>query len=265
VAVELKSPQELERMQVAGKLVAQILDRLHDLIEPGVTTADLDREAEQMVDDAGAVAAFKDYPHPHGGPAFPSVLCTSLNEEIVHGIPSAKTILKKGDILSVDCGVKIGGFYGDSARTFGVGEVDDTTKKLLKTTHLALQVAIETCTVGRRLNELGFNVQQLVEKNGFSVVRDFVGHGVGRRLHEEPQVPNFCDGNPKRGMKLRAGMVIAIEPMVNVGSYETEILDDRWTVVTKDRSLSAHFEHTVAITEDGPQIFTVCDEAKLAL
>lgn len=257
MAVELKTPAELERMREAGRLVGRILDRVAELIAPGVTTAELDRVAEKMVNDAGALSAFKDYPHPHGGTPFPSVLCTSLNHEVVHGIPSDKTVLKEGDILSVDCGVKLGGFYGDSARTFAVGALDSEAKKLLDITHQSLQVAIETCSVGRRLNELGHGVQRLVESNGFSVVRDFVGHGVGRSLHEEPQVPNFCDGNPKRGLKLRPGLVLAIEPMVNIGSQDTEVLDDEWTVVTKDRSLSAHFEHTVAITEDGPRVLTL--------
>ena len=249
-------------MEEAGRLVGRILDRLGELIEPGVSTADLDRVAEKMIDDAGAIAAFKDYPHPHSGPAFPSVLCTSPNEQIVHGIPSKNVILKSGDILSIDCGAKLDGFFGDSARTYLVGDVGQDARKLVEITHQALQLAIEKCTVGRRLNELGHNVQQFVENNGFSVVRDFVGHGVGRRLHEDPQVPNFCDGNPYRGMKLRAGMVLAIEPMVNAGTYETQVLDDEWTVVTKDRMLSAHFEHTVAITDDGPRVLTACNRAE---
>lgn len=261
MAVEIKTPDEIAKMREAGLLVARILDRLDELIEPGVSTAELDREAEQMIVDAGAIAAFKNYPHPHQGRAFPSVLCTSLNEQIVHGIPSDDVVLKTGDILSVDCGAKLNGFYGDSARTYPVGEVCTEAKKLVEITELALQVAIETCTVGRRLNELGHNVQHFVENNGFSVVRDFVGHGVGRRLHEDPQVPNFCDGNPNRGMKLRAGMVLAIEPMVNAGTHETQVLEDEWTVVTKDRMLSAHFEHTVAITEEGPQVLTTCNGA----
>lgn len=256
MAVELKTPAEIERMRRAGQLVAAILDKVGELVAPGVTTLDLDRAAEQLIVDAGAVSAFKDYPHPHGGPAFPAVLCTSLNEQIVHGIPSDETVLREGDILSVDCGVKLDGFFGDSARTYRVGRVSPQVKKLLETTYQALQVAIDTCSVGRRLNELGFRIQQLVERNGLSVVRDFVGHGVGRELHEAPQVPNFCDGNPKKGLKFRAGMVIAIEPMVNLGSFETEVLKDQWTVVTKDRKRSAHFEHTVAITERGPDVLT---------
>jgi methionyl aminopeptidase len=256
MAVELKSLHELNRMKDAGHLVCRILDRIAELVEPGITTAILDREAEKMMLDAGAQSAFKNYPHPSSGPAFPKVLCTSLNEEIVHGIPSDNVVLKQGDILSVDCGVKLNGFYGDSARTFAVGEIAQTPKRLLEITEHALQLAIETCCVGRRLNELGLAVQQFVEDNGFSVVRDFVGHGVGRQLHEDPQVPNFCDGDPFRGLKFRAGMVVAIEPMVNVGTYETTLQKDQWTVTTRDGKLSAHFEHTVAITEDGPRVLT---------
>lgn len=256
MAVELKSRAELEKMRRAGQLVARILDRIGELVAPGVTTAELDREAERMILEAGAVSAFKHYPHPHGGPEFPSVLCTSRNEEIVHGIPSESVRLQEGDILSVDCGVKLDGFFGDSARTFAVGEVSEERKHLLDTTRKALQMAIDVCIVGRRLNELGYRVQKYVEDQGLSVVREFVGHGVGRSLHEEPQVPNFCDGNPNKGLKLKAGMVLAIEPMVNLGVDATEILADQWTVVTKDRRCSAHFEHTVAITKDGPEILT---------
>ncbi|MCA9564797.1 MAG: type I methionyl aminopeptidase [Myxococcales bacterium] len=254
--VELKTPQEVERMRAAGRLVAQILDEVTRLIEPGISTGELNRVAAKLVEDAGAEAAFLNYPHPHGGPVFPGVLCTSLNEEVVHGIPSTSVILKEGDILSVDCGVKLNGFYGDSARTIGIGKLPERTQQLLDVTRQSLHLAIEKCTVGGRLNELGKAVQDHVEAAGFAVVREFVGHGIGRNLHEEPQVPNFCDGNPKKGLKFRAGMVIAIEPMVNVGSPETSTLSDHWTVVTRDRSLSAHFEHTVAITDDGPLIMT---------
>jgi methionyl aminopeptidase len=256
MAVELKTSREIKVMRKAGALVSRILDRVGELVKPGVSTLELDRIAEALVNEAGAEAAFKDYPHPHGGPAFPSVLCTSLNEEIVHGIPSDRVVLKEGDILSVDCGVKLNGFYGDSARTYAVGTVSAEAKKLLEVTNQALQVAIDLCSVGRRLNELSKSVQEFVETNGMSVVRDFVGHGVGRRLHEDPQVPNFCDGNPNRGLRFKAGMVIAIEPMVNIGGPGTDILDDQWTIVTDDRSLSAHFEHTVAITKDGPVVLT---------
>ncbi len=258
MGLELKSKSEIARMREAGSLVARILDRMGELVAPGVSTAELNAVAEKMIDDAGAISAFKGYRHPHNGPEFPAVLCTSRNEEIVHGIPSRHTVLKEGDIISIDCGAKLDGFFGDSARTFAVGRVAEPVQKLLETTNQALQIAIETCSVGRRLNELGFQVQQFVENKGFSVVQDFVGHGVGRNLHEEPQVPNFCDERRRnKGLKFRAGMVIAIEPMVNMGTSLTEILDDHWTVVTADRQLSAHFEHTVAITDDGPEVLTL--------
>lgn len=256
MAIELKTGAEIERMHRAGQLVKAILDRLEEEVGPGVSTAELDACAEAMMADAGAESAFKNYPHPARGPAFPGVLCISRNEEVVHGIPSADVVLLEGDVVSVDCGVKLDGFYGDAARSYAVGRVSDEAKKLLEITEQALHLAIEMCSVGGRLSALGHRIQQFVEGQGFSVVRDFVGHGVGRRLHEAPEVPSYCDGNPNRGLKLRPGMVIAIEPMVNVGSFETEILDDAWTVVTRDRSLSAHFEHTVAVTQEGPRVLT---------
>ncbi|MBN1945028.1 MAG: type I methionyl aminopeptidase [Bradymonadales bacterium] len=256
MAIELKTAAEIEQMRAAGQLVRQVLDAIGVELEPLMTTGHLNRLAERMISDAGAVPAFLGYPHPRGGAAFPAVLCTSRNEEIVHGIPSDRVVLKEGDILSVDCGVRLQGFYGDAARSYAVGKVDERAKNLLEVTNQALHLAIEMCSVGARLNGLGKIVQEHVERHGFSVVRDFVGHGIGRRLHEEPRVPNYCDGNPMGGPILRAGMVLAIEPMVNEGSHLTEVLEDRWTVVTRDRSRSAHFEHTVAITQSGPEILT---------
>ena len=198
-------------------------------------------------------AAFKNYRV--GRHVFPCCLCISVNEEVVHGIPSKKRILEEGDIVSVDFGVQKNGYFGDSARTFPVGKIDDTAADLLKVTKEALDKGIEQMYATRRLQDIGAAIQQHVESFKFTVVRDFVGHGIGRGLHEDPQVPNY--GKPGKGIRLKPGMVLAIEPMVNVGTHEVEVLDDNWTVVTKDRSLSAHFEHTIAITKDGPQILTV--------
>ena len=248
MAVVLKSAAEIEKMHKAGRVVRQILDMLHQVVKPGVSTQDLDRAAEDMLKELGAKSAFKGY---HG---YPAVLCTSVNEEVVHGIPSAKRILQEGDIVSVDFGAFVEGYCGDSATTIPVGKVSAEAEKLLKVTEQSLYAAIDVVKPGATLGDVGWAVQKVVEDNGFSVVRDFVGHGIGTAMHEDPQVPNY--GQPGRGLRLKQGMVIAIEPMVNVGGYDVQVLKDGWTAVTRDKSLSAHFEHTVAVTADGARILT---------
>jgi methionyl aminopeptidase len=249
VAVILKSAREVEHMRRAGKVVRQVLNHVRDLVKPGATTLDLENAAEALLKELGAKAAFKGY---HG---YPAVLCTSVNHEVVHGIPSKARVLKEGDIVSIDCGAIVDGFYGDAAITVPVGEkIDKKTQRLLAATQASLQAAIEIVKPGATLGDIGAAVQEVVEAEGFSVVRDFVGHGIGTRMHEDPQVPNY--GERGRGMKLREGMVIAIEPMVNAGKPGVEVLKDGWTAVTEDGSMSAHFEHTVAVTATGAMILT---------
>ena len=243
-----RSDAEIDRMQAANQLVADVLASLEAAVAPGVTTEDLDRLAERLVREGGAIPAFKGYR------GYPATLCASINEEVVHGIPSKARVLKSGDIVSLDIGVKVGGFYGDSAVTVPVGTVPEATTQLLQVTRQSLDRAIEQVRVGGRLSDLGHAVQQWVESHGFSIVREFVGHGIGEKLHEEPQIPNY--GEPGRGPKLAAGMVLAIEPMVAMGKPETKVLKDGWTAVTRDGSLAAHFEHTVAVTSAGPRVLT---------
>ena len=243
-----KSASEIERMRTANMLVADVLHELETLVAPGVTTADLDAAAEKLVRAAGAEPAFKGYR------GYPATLCASINEEVVHGIPSKKRALGEGDIVSLDMGVKLNGFYGDSAVTVPVGRVSDQVLKLLKVTQEALELAIAQVRVGGRVSDIGHAVQRHVEANGFSVVREFVGHGIGSALHEDPQIANY--GEPGRGPRLAEGMVLAIEPMVNMGRSAVKVLADGWTAVTKDGSLSANFEHTVAVTRDGPLVLT---------
>jgi methionyl aminopeptidase len=247
--VVCKSAAEIEKMRRSGHIVRQVLDYLRTLVAPGVTTMDLERAAEKKIEELGAKPAFKGYYD------YPCVLCTSINQEIVHGIPSAKRELKEGDIVSIDCGVVLDGYYGDAAITVPVSdEISDELQKLLKVTEDSLYRGIEAARLGNTVGDVGAAVQELVEAHGFSVVREFVGHGIGTRLHEEPQVPNY--GTRGHGMPLREGMVLAIEPMVNSGKPGTKLLNDKWTAVTEDGSYSAHFEHCVAITKDGPLILT---------
>ncbi len=249
MAVLLKSSNEIEKMRRAGHVVRQVLELVRSHVKPGATTLDLEKAAEKHIADLGAKPAFKGY---HG---FPCVLCTSVNSEVVHGIPSSKRVLKEGDIVSVDCGAIVDGYYGDSAITVPVGEkIDPDTARLLRVTEASLQSGIAAVKPGATLGDIGAAVQAVVEAEGFSVVRDFVGHGIGTHMHEDPQVPNF--GQKGRGMKLRTGMVIAIEPMVNIGKPEVMVLEDGWTAVTGDGSMSAHFEHTVAVTATGSKILT---------
>jgi len=250
-----KSPAELEKMRKAGLLVHQILQRMKQMVQPGVTTLDLEVEAERMMKDAGAKPAFKGYYVPAAGGRYPFVLCTSVNEEVVHGMPSAKRVLKEGDIVSIDTGVAIDGYYGDSAITVPVGRISEEVKRLLAVTEESLELAISQMKAGNRLFDVCGAVERHVTQNGFSVVREFVGHGIGASLHEEPQVPNYVDRR-NENPRLKEGMVLAIEPMVNAGRPETKVLGDRWTAVTCDGSFAAHFEHTVAVTSNGPWVLT---------
>jgi methionyl aminopeptidase len=250
-----KSPEDLEKMRRSGLLVWKILSELERMVEEGVTTLDLEQVAEKMIRDAGAKPAFKGYYVPAVGATYKYVLCTSVNAEVVHGMPSAKRVLKKGDVVSIDTGVSLEGFFGDAAVTIPVGEVDETTKKLLKVTREALELAMDQVRPDNRLHDVCGAVEQHVVSNGFSIVREYVGHGIGTRLHEEPQVPNYVDRRSENP-RLREGMVLAIEPMVNAGRAETRVLRDGWTAVTKDGSYSAHFEHCVAVTPDGPWVLT---------
>jgi methionyl aminopeptidase len=247
--ITIKSSREIETMAEAGRLVAETLALVASHVAAGVSTGELDRIAEDFIrSHPGARPSFK------GLYDFPASLCTSVNHEIVHGIPSRRRILKDGDLVSVDCGVCVEGLHADSAVTVPVGEVTETAERLLKVTREALEAGIKAAVVGNHVGDIGHAVQRVVEAAGFSVVRELVGHGIGTSFHEEPQVPNF--GKPKRGARLATGMTIAIEPMVNVGRPDIRTLDDKWTVVTVDGSLSAHFEHTVAIEPDGPRILT---------
>ena len=249
MAVVLKSSKEIEKMRAAGIVVRETLDLVRSLVKPGVTTLDLEKAAEAHILSRKAKAAFKGY---HG---YPCVLCTSVNGEVVHGIPSAKRVLREGEIVSVDCGAIVDGYVGDAAITVPVGEkIDTRTARLLKVTEASLYAAISVVRPGATLGDVGWAVQKMVEAEGFSVVRDFVGHGIGAHMHEDPQVPNF--GQAGKGMKLREGMVIAIEPMVNAGAADVQVLADGWTAVTVDGSMSAHFEHTVAVTAAGARILT---------
>jgi methionyl aminopeptidase len=248
MAIVCKSPAEIDKMRRAGQIVRQVLDEMRTMVKPGITTMDLERTAEKLIRDFGAKPAFKGYYD------YPCVLCTSVNDEIVHGIPSENRALKEGDLVSIDCGVVLDGYYGDSAVTVPVGNVTPDAKKLLDVTEQSLYKGINAAVVGATVGDVGAAVQQFVEANGFSVVREFVGHGIGTRLHEDPQVPNY--GTKGHGPRLREGMVIAIEPMVNAGKSGARLLDDKWTAVTEDGSYSAHFEHCVAVTPDGPMILT---------
>ncbi len=236
----IRSPREIEHLKKSNVIVAEVFRELKKVIEPGITTKELDQITEKIILSKGAIPAFKGYR------GFPASLCVSINEEVVHGIPSQRR-LKEGDIVSLDVGVNLNGYFGDGAITLPIGEVDQEAQRLLEVTERALYIGIEKAKVGNRLFDISYAIQSWVEGHGFSVVRDFVGHGIGRDLHEEPQIPNF--GSPHQGPRLEKGMVFALEPMVNEGTYEVKILSDGWTVVTADGKRSAHFEHTIAITE----------------
>ena len=243
-----KSQKEIDKMRAAGQLVGSVLQELRAMVAPGMTTLEVNDAAERMIRDAGAYPTFKGYN------GFPFSICASVNEQVVHGFPSHYA-LKEGDIFSIDVGVTLEGFVGDTAATIPVGEVGDDLKKLIRVTEECLQLAIEQCRPGNHLGDIGYAVQSHAEAHGYSVVRDYVGHGIGRRMHEDPQIPNY--GKPGKGPKIKKGYVFAIEPMVNMGSLHTKTLKDGWTVVTVDGKPSAHSEHTIAITEAGPEVLTL--------
>jgi methionyl aminopeptidase len=246
--ITLKSPREIDLMRRAGQVVATILHEMCEMVQPGISTGELDRFAESRCKDLGVKPAFKGY---HG---FPACVCISVNDEVVHGIPSKKRVLQAGDIVGMDFGVIYDGWFGDSARTVPVGNVSKEALDLMARTEESLRRGIDQARAGNRIFDIGHAIQNYVEGFGYGVVREFVGHGIGRALHEEPQVPNF--GPRGKGLALKEGMVLAIEPMINAGSHEVRVLSDGWTAVTADRSLSAHFEHTVAITPEGPRVLT---------
>jgi methionyl aminopeptidase len=246
--IELKSPVQIAHMREAGRILADAFRMCRDLVKPGVSTLEIDREVESLIRERKAKPAFKGYR------GFPATICASINEEVVHGIPAARRRLREGDIIGLDLGAIVEGYYADAAVTLPVGEVTDEARRLLDVTRESLELGIAECRPGRRMGDVSVAVQRHVEAAGFGVVRAFVGHGIGRALHEDPQVPNF--GEAGRGPLLRAGMVLALEPMVTMGHWEVRVLADRWTAVTVDGSLAAHFEHTVAVTEHGPDVLT---------
>ena len=249
MAVVIKTAVEIEKMRASGRILRKVHESLAAVVRPGATTMELEQTAMASISGFGVKAAFKGY---HG---YPAALCTSVNEEVVHGIPNASRVLREGDIVSIDCGVVLDGYYSDAAVTYAVGKVSEQTERLLRTTEASLYAAIEAARVGGRLGDISAAVQGICEAAGFGVVRDFVGHGIGRAMHEDPQVPNF--GMAGKGPRLKPGMVLAIEPMINAGSPEVRVLKDGWTAVTVDGSYSAHFEHTVALTKSGPQVLTL--------
>ena len=250
MAITLKSPEQIAKMRQAGRVVAEMLQACADAARPGLTTNELDKVARGVLAKRKAKSNFLGY---HG---YPAVICTSPNSVIVHGIPGDYR-LEEGDIISIDCGAIIDGWHGDAARTIPVGEISEEARKLITVTEESLWAGIQHVRSGARLTDIGHAVQTVAEGAGFSVVREYVGHGIGRAMHEEPQVPNY--GEPGKGIKLKVGHVLAVEPMVNLGSCETQLNDDGWTVITADGSLSAHFEHSIAVTDDGPEVLTVLD------
>ncbi len=249
----IKSARELVSMRAAGRVVAEVIERLKEILEPGVTTGYLDREARKVISGRGAEPSFLGYAPSPGGVPFPGVICTSLNEEIVHGIPGDR-IIQDGDLVKLDVGAIVDGFHGDSAVTLVAGDGNPEGLELVEVTRRALEQGILAARPGARVGDISAAVEGFARPRGYELVREYTGHGIGRRLHEAPQIPNVGVGG--QGLKLRAGMVICIEPMVNIGTWRTEVLDDSWTVVTADRKLSAHFEHTLAITPDGPEVLT---------
>jgi len=246
--IELKSAREIGLMRAGGHILADVVDHLRETVKPGLSTLEIDEDVEAFIRSRGALPAFKGYR------GFPATVCISINEEVVHGIPSAHRRIKEGDIVGLDLGCIVEGYYADCAFTLAIGDVPPKVQQLLDITRESLDAAIAECRAGRRLSDVSHAVQAHVERHGFAVVRAFVGHGIGRALHEDPQIPNF--GDPGRGPQLRPGMVLAIEPMVTMGSWEVKVLDDGWTAVTRDGSLAAHFEHTIAVTDDGPEVLT---------
>lgn len=251
--ISIKSQRELDRMKKAGEVVMLAHKRLEEIIAPGVTTKELDRVAAEVIRIKGAIASFKGVPCPYGGMDFPGAICASVNNEVIHGIPGDR-VLKEGDIISIDIGAILDGFHGDAARTYPVGKVSPEAMKLILVTEEAFNRGMAQAVEGNRIRDISRAVQSYVEENGFSVVRDYVGHGIGQEMHEEPQIPNYV--SPHRGVRLTNGMTLAIEPMVNAGTWKVNVLEDGWTVVTADGSLSAHHENTIAVTARGPEILT---------
>jgi methionyl aminopeptidase len=248
MAIQIKSSLEIEKMRISGIALRAVHEAVKAVVQPGATTMDMERAAVAKIEELGATSAFKGY---HG---YPAALCTSVNNEVIHGIPNERGALKEGDIVSVDCGVIVDGYYSDAAVTHPVGKISAAVEKLLRVTEASLYAAIDKAVAGGRLFDIGHAVQTMCEAEGYGVVREFVGHGIGKSMHEDPQVPNYGDAG--KGPRLKAGMVLAIEPMINAGKPEVKVLEDGWTAVTVDGSMSAHFEHTVAITNDGPVILT---------
>ena len=248
MAILIKSAAEIEKMRTSGIALRQVHEAVRGAVRVGASTMDLERAAVAKIQELGAKSAFKGY---HD---YPAVLCTSVNRQVIHGIPNERTVLQEGDVVSVDCGVIVDGFYSDCAVTYPVGRLSPQAEKLLRVTEASLYAAIDQALPGNRLGDISWAVQKMCEAEGYGVVREFVGHGIGKNMHEDPQVPNF--GNPGKGPRLKPGMVLAIEPMINAGSADVKVLEDGWTAITVDGSLSAHFEHTVAITKDGPRILT---------
>lgn len=255
----LKTEDEIELMRRANQLVGKTLGELAKHIKPGVTTLQLDKIAEEFIRDNGAIPTFKNFPNPYGGP-FPASICTSVNDVVVHGIPDDKTVLRDGDIISVDCGTLLDGFNGDSCYTFCVGEVSEEVRQLLKTTKESLYLGIEQAVAGKHVGDIGYTVQNYCEAQGFGVVRELTGHGIGREMHEDPQVPNY--GRRGNGAFLKAGMCIAIEPMITMGKRDIWLMDDRWTVKTRDGKPAAHFEHTIAIRRGKSEILSSFEEVE---
>lgn len=250
--VEIKEASEIRKMAAAGRIVAQVLEALGSMVRPGISTADLDREARRIIEGAGATPSFLGY----GEPPFPGSICASIDEEVVHGIPSDERILEEGSIISVDVGACLDGFHGDAARTFAVGSVDPAVSRLIEVTEECFWRAFELAVPGRRLGDLSYTVQTWAEQHGYGVVRELTGHGIGRHLHEDPDLPNY--GHPGRGLRIEPGLVIAMEPMINLGTRSVRLLQDGWTIVTADGKPSAHYENTFAITDHGPMILTQC-------
>lgn len=249
MAITIKSEREISRMREAGKILADVHDRLEEIIAPGISTLDIDRKGEELIRKAGCIPSFLNYE------GYPASICVSVNDEVVHGIPTASRKLQEGDIVSLDAGVIYEGYHSDAARTYGVGTISEESKRLIEITRLSFYEGIKNAYAGNHLHDISASIQKFVEKNGFSVVRDLVGHGVGAQLHEEPQIPNYKPVG--RGPKLRPGMTLAIEPMVNAGDWKIWILEDDWTVVTRDGSNSAHYENTILITEGEPEILSL--------
>jgi methionyl aminopeptidase len=257
MAITLRSRREIQMIRKAGAVVAKVLLKLQEFARPGISTAQLDELAMQLTEAAGAIALFRGVPCPYGGKPFPGAVCTSINEQLVHGIPSSRVILQSGDILSVDFGVKFNGYCGDAAVTFGIGAISPQNQKLIDVTRRLLDTAIKNVAPGLLWSSIAGQMEDIAQRAGFSVVRDFVGHGIGTEMHEDPKVPNFVSRELLRNdILLQEGMVLAIEPMVNAGKYAVRTLSDGWTVVTRDGKCSAHFEHTIAITQNGCEILT---------